>query len=51
MDEKGGQDLAFHLWSPEIKMLAGMFQILMRIGMMNPDFMNCTLFVHCAHSN
>ena len=51
MDEKGGQDLAFHLCCPEIEMLAGMFQILMRIGMMNPDFMNCTLFVHCAHSN
>ena len=48
VDEKGGQDLAFHLCCPEIEMLPGKFQILMRIEMMNPDLINCTLYVQCT---
>ena len=30
-NEKGGKDLTFHLFCPEIKMLAGMYEILLRI--------------------
>lgn len=37
VDEKGGQDLAFHLSCPEIKMVAGMYRILMKVEMMNRD--------------
>ena len=32
-NEKGGKDLTFHLFCPEIKMLAGMYEILLRIKM------------------